>query len=71
MKKDPVLRTKEVLELTGISKPTLLSWIRKGKLDPPPERNPLNRYYIWTPDDVQRLLTLTRSAMTYPSEGTK
>jgi DNA-binding transcriptional MerR regulator len=53
------LNTAEVAELLGISKQTVLNWIRQGRiLDP--ERNPVNNYRIWSESDVQQIRYMIR-----------
>jgi DNA-binding transcriptional MerR regulator len=55
----PYLRTAEVADILRVTKRTLKNWLRSG-LIPEPERNPSNRYRLWTLEDVEtarRLLT--------------
>jgi DNA-binding transcriptional MerR regulator len=45
---------REVAEILGISKQTLLRYEKKG-LFPPPKRNPINKWREYTLKDIQRL----------------
>ncbi len=51
---DPYLTSQEVADVLGITKRTLMNWLRTQKI-PEPERNPANRYRRWTPQDVERI----------------
>jgi DNA-binding transcriptional MerR regulator len=53
------LNTAEVAELFGITKQTVLNWIRQGKIIEP-ERNPVNNYRLWSESDVQRVRDMIR-----------
>lgn len=53
------LNTAEVAELFGITKQTVLNWIRQGRIVEP-ERNPVNNYRIWSESDVQRVRDMIR-----------
>lgn len=53
------LNTAEVAELFGITKQTVLNWIRQGKIVEP-ERNPVNNYRLWSESDVQRVRDMIR-----------
>lgn len=46
------LRTAEVADIIGVTKRTLKNWLRLSVI-PEPERNPSNRYRLWTLDDVE------------------
>jgi DNA-binding transcriptional MerR regulator len=48
------LRSQEVADVLGITKRTLMNWLRSQKI-PEPERNQANRYRRWTAQDVQRI----------------
>ncbi len=48
------LRSQEVADVLGITKRTLMNWLRDEKI-PEPERNMANRYRLWTPQDVERI----------------
>jgi DNA-binding transcriptional MerR regulator len=50
----PYLRSQEVADVLGITKRTLMNWLRLEKI-PEPERNQVNRYRRWTPQDVDRI----------------
>lgn len=54
-----VLNTAEVASLIGITKQSLLNWIRQGRVIDP-ERNPANNYRMWSEGDVQRLREMIR-----------
>ena len=49
----------EVAELLGVTKQTLLNWLRRG-LVTEPERNPVTRYRLWTEKDVERVRRMLR-----------
>jgi DNA-binding transcriptional MerR regulator len=51
---EPYLRSQEVADVLGITKRTLMNWLRLEKI-PEPERNQVNRYRRWTPQDVDRI----------------
>jgi len=51
---EPYLRSQEVADVLGITKRTLMNWLRSSKI-PEPERNQANRYRRWTPQDVERI----------------
>lgn len=51
---EPYLRSQEVADVLGITKRTLMNWLRAEKI-PEPERNQANRYRRWTPQDVERI----------------
>lgn len=53
------LNTAEVASLIGITKQTILNWIRAGRI-PEPERNPVNDYRIWTEHDVAQIREMLR-----------
>lgn len=55
-------RTGKVIEMTGTSKVTILKWIHSGRLDPSPQKDERNGYYIWTEQDIQRLMELVRQS---------
>src|ERR1017187_6944398 len=51
---EPYLRSQEVADVLGITKRTLMNWLRTQKI-PEPERNQANRYRRWTAQDVERI----------------
>lgn len=51
---EPYLKSQEVADVLGITKRTLMNWLRAQKI-PEPERNQANRYRRWTPQDVERI----------------
>jgi DNA-binding transcriptional MerR regulator len=51
---EPYLRSQEVADILGITKRTLMNWLRTQKI-PEPERNQANRYRRWTAQDVDRI----------------
>jgi DNA-binding transcriptional MerR regulator len=51
---EPYLKSQEVADVLGITKRTLMNWLRSEKI-PEPERNQANRYRRWTAQDVQRI----------------
>jgi DNA-binding transcriptional MerR regulator len=48
------MRSQEVADVLGITKRTLMNWLRTERI-PEPERNQANRYRRWTPHDVERI----------------
>jgi hypothetical protein len=50
----PYLRTAEVADIFGVTKRTLKNWLRREFI-PEPERNPSNRYRLWTLEDVEAI----------------
>ncbi|GIW60641.1 MAG: hypothetical protein KatS3mg087_1707 [Patescibacteria group bacterium] len=46
-----IYKTQEVADILGISKKTLLNWLKSGKI-PEPKRNSKNNYREWTVDDI-------------------
>jgi DNA-binding transcriptional MerR regulator len=55
----PHLSTAQVAELLGVTKKTLKNWL-KSRLIPEPERNPANRYRIWTLQDLEAIRRILR-----------
>ena len=51
---EPYLRSQEVADILGITKRTLMNWLRTQKI-PEPERNQMNRYRRWRAQDVERI----------------
>src|ERR1017187_10597588 len=51
---EPYLRSQEVADVLGITKRTLMNWLRTQKI-PEPERNQANRYRRWTDRKSTRL----------------
>lgn len=51
---EPYLRSQEVADVLGITKRTLMNWLRTQKIQEP-ERNQANRYRRWTAQDVERI----------------
>jgi len=50
----PYLNTGQVAEILGITKKTLKNWL-KASLIPEPQRNPMNRYRLWTLQDIESI----------------
>jgi MerR HTH family regulatory protein len=48
------LKSAEVAEALDISKVTLKTWLRTGKVQEP-NRDPNNGYRLWTPQDVEAI----------------
>ncbi len=48
------LKTSEVAELLGVTRQTVLNWLKKGAITEP-DRNPLTGYRLWTEKDVERV----------------
>lgn len=53
------LKSGEVAELLGVTKQTLLNWLRDGKILEP-ERNPVTGYRLWTVADVEQVRRMLR-----------
>ena len=51
--------TAEVAEFIGVTKQTLLNWLRRGLITEP-ERNSANGYRRWTEKDVQAIRQFLR-----------
>jgi DNA-binding transcriptional MerR regulator len=51
---EPYLKSQEVADVLGITKRTLMNWLRSKKIEEP-ERNLANRYRRWTAQDVERI----------------
>ena len=51
---EPYLKSQEVADVLGITKRTLMNWLRTNKIQEP-ERNQANRYRRWTTQDVERI----------------
>jgi len=51
---EPYLTSQEVADVLGITKRTLMNWLRTQKIQEP-ERNQVNRYRRWTAQDVERI----------------
>ena len=51
---EPYLKSQEVADILGITKRTLMNWLRMQKIQEP-ERNQANRYRRWTPQGVERI----------------
>lgn len=51
LRREEVLQSAEVAGLIGLSKRTLLNWLRSGKI-PSPRRDPVTGWYRWTAADV-------------------
>ena len=48
------LNSQEVADVLGITKRTLMNWLKTQKI-PEPERNQANHYRRWTAQDVERI----------------
>ena len=46
--------TQEVADLVGVTKRTVQNWLKSGFIAEP-ERNPANRYRLWTEGDVRQI----------------
>ena len=51
---EPYLKSQEVADVLGITKRTLMNWLRTQKIAEP-LRNEANRYRRWTTHDVERI----------------
>lgn len=54
MKNSPHLSTAEAAQMLGVTKTTLKTWLRIGKV-PEPERDPNNGYRIWKLAEVNEI----------------
>jgi DNA-binding transcriptional MerR regulator len=52
-------KSAEVAELIGVTKQTLLNWLRRGLITEP-ERNPATGYRLWTEKDIERIRRFLR-----------
>jgi DNA-binding transcriptional MerR regulator len=53
----PYLRTAEVADILRVTKRTLKNWLRREFI-PEPQRNPSNRYRLWTLEDIEAVRRL-------------
>jgi len=53
----PYLRTAEVADILRVTKKTIKNWLRREFI-PEPQRNPSNRYRLWTLEDVEAVRRL-------------
>jgi len=58
-------RSQEVADIVGVTKKTLLNWLKAKKI-PEPERNEINNYRIWTAEDIALIQSLKGK---FSSEG--
>lgn len=54
MSPNEIYRTKQVADLAGISKETLLRWLKEGKVDEPARDR--NKWRAFTEDDVKAIV---------------
>jgi DNA-binding transcriptional MerR regulator len=52
-------KSAEVAELLGVTKQTVLNWLRRGLITEP-ERNPATGYRLWTEKDIERIRRFLR-----------
>jgi DNA-binding transcriptional MerR regulator len=52
-------KSAEVAELIGVTKQTLLNWLRQGLITEP-ERNPATGYRLWTEKDIEHIRRFLR-----------
>jgi len=57
----PTFSTQEVAKILGVTKKTLLNWLKAGKI-PEPERNYENNYRVWTAEDIAAIQRIKKSA---------
>jgi excisionase family DNA binding protein len=48
------LRSEQVASILGVTKRTLKTWLKNGKI-PEPRRNPANNYRVWSLADVEAI----------------
>lgn len=53
------LTSAQVAEILGVTKKTLKNWLRAGRI-PEPDRNPRNRYRVWTLEEVEAIRQILR-----------
>jgi len=53
----PYLRTAEVADILMVTKRTLKNWLRREFIQEP-QRNPSNRYRLWTLEDIEAVRRL-------------
>jgi len=51
---EPYLKSQEVADVLGITKRTLMNWLRTNRIQEP-ERNQTTGYRRWTAQDVERI----------------
>ena len=62
--RDPrFLKSSEVAEAIGVSKVTLKTWLRTGRV-PEPARDPRNGYRLWTAQDVDSIRRMLKAHST-------
>ena len=59
VRKVEYFKSAEVAELIGVTKQTLLNWLRQGLITEP-ERNPATGYRLWTEKDIERIRRFLR-----------
>ncbi len=52
-------KSAEVADLIGVTKQTLLNWLKQGLITEP-ERNPVTGYRLWTEKDIERVRRFLR-----------
>lgn len=57
------LKSAEVAQAIGVSKVTLKSWLRDGRV-PEPARDPRNGYRLWTAQDVDNIRRMLKGGET-------
>ncbi len=55
-------KTQEVANILGVTKKTLLNWLRAEKV-PEPRRNDENNYRIWTAEDIALIQQIRRELL--------
>ena len=53
-KSPSTLRSDQVASILGVTKRTLKTWLKNGKI-PEPRRNPANNYRVWNLADVEAI----------------
>ncbi len=56
-------KSAEVAELLGVTKQTLLNWLKRGVITEP-ERNPTTGYRLWTEKDIEGIRRSLRERAT-------
>lgn len=57
------LKSAEVAQAIGVSKVTLKTWLRDGRI-PEPARDPRNGYRLWTAQDVDTIRRMRKGGET-------
>jgi len=62
-------RTKEALEMTGISRPTFFRWLKEGLITDVKQKD-RRGWRLFTKEDVKRLSDFANEIIVIPEQGT-